>query len=105
MNPILDLSIAEASARISRRELSAAELTEATLQQIGETEPLVHAYATVIAESALEEARRIDAELARGVWRGDPSDEPMRFFLIVSNHETANRPIQRVQHTWNALAS
>ena len=60
------LSIADASQRIAARELSPVELTRAYLERIESVEPRVNAYITVTAEQALEQARALEAELARG---------------------------------------
>jgi aspartyl-tRNA(Asn)/glutamyl-tRNA(Gln) amidotransferase subunit A len=70
MNELLGLSIVEVHELLLRRELGSVELIEATLDEIGRTEPVVHAYAHVLGDSALDEARALDAELARGRVRG-----------------------------------
>ena len=67
---LTDLSISEAAAALRRGETTALALTQATLARVKETEPAVQAYATVIAERALESAERADRELADGHDRG-----------------------------------
>ena len=70
-NELVQKTIREASDLVASRKVSSRELTEAILQQIAKTDPLVHAYRTVMKESALAAADRADAELAgRGQWRG-----------------------------------
>jgi aspartyl-tRNA(Asn)/glutamyl-tRNA(Gln) amidotransferase subunit A len=64
------LTIAEASARIARRELSSAALTEACLARTAAVGPALNAFVTVTGDAAREEAARADAELASGRWRG-----------------------------------
>jgi aspartyl-tRNA(Asn)/glutamyl-tRNA(Gln) amidotransferase subunit A len=49
-----------------RRKVSAVELTEAVLARIDQVEGRVNAYITLMAEPAMEAARRCDAELAAG---------------------------------------
>jgi aspartyl-tRNA(Asn)/glutamyl-tRNA(Gln) amidotransferase subunit A len=100
MNPILDLTIAEAAARISRRELSSADLVEATLERIEETEPLVHAYATVMAESARRDAARADADLARGTWRGPLAGIPIAFKDLAYTTNAPTEAGSRVLEGW-----
>jgi len=55
------IGVAEALQRLSRRELSAEELTRQCLARIAEREPVVQAWESLDAEAALAEARRIDA--------------------------------------------
>jgi len=64
-----DLTIGGARDLLDAGSLSSQELVEATLARIEETEPHVHAYVTVMADSARAEARRADEERANGVRR------------------------------------
>ena len=64
------LTIAEARERLSRREISAVELTRACLDRIGELERTLNAFITVCPREALEQASAADERLARG---GAPS--------------------------------
>lgn len=66
--PFLDL--AEASRAIQKKELSAVELAQACLARIEQINPALNAFITVTAESALQEARRAEAEIMRGEWKG-----------------------------------
>ena len=70
MSDLSQLTIHEAGGLVRRREVSSVELTDAILRRIDATEPLVHAYAIVLAEAAREEAAQVDRELAAGLWRG-----------------------------------
>jgi Asp-tRNA(Asn)/Glu-tRNA(Gln) amidotransferase A subunit family amidase len=70
MSELTDLTIAEAGRRLNERSVSSFELVEACLARIEETEPTLHAYARVLADSARNEARTADRELASGRWRG-----------------------------------
>jgi aspartyl-tRNA(Asn)/glutamyl-tRNA(Gln) amidotransferase subunit A len=63
-------TIAELRLAIRRRSVSPVELTRSCLARIERLGPRLHAFVTVMAESALEEARRAEEELARGVDRG-----------------------------------
>lgn len=64
------LTIAEAASRISKRQLSPVELTEAVLARIGALNPKVGAFITVAAEQAMEAARAADREIQQGGYRG-----------------------------------
>ena len=60
------LTIREAGDLLARREVSAPELLQATLRQIEETEPVYHAYATVMQEVAEAAAAAAQKDLDRG---------------------------------------
>lgn len=66
--PLLDL--ASASQAVQKKEISPLELTEACLARIERLNPVLNAFITVTAESALEEAKTAEAEIVRGEWRG-----------------------------------
>src|SRR5262245_59634535 len=66
--PLLEL--AEHSPAVQKKEVSPVELTEACLKRIERLNPLLNAFITVTAESALEEAKNAEAEIARGEWKG-----------------------------------
>jgi amidase len=63
-------SLTTVSDRIRRRQVSSVEVTNAILQRIAKLDGQYHAYATVLAERALDRAKDADAESARGLWRG-----------------------------------
>ncbi len=56
--------------RIQRREVSPVEVVDAYLRRIEALNPRLSAYLTLTADSAREEARRAEAEIAAGRWRG-----------------------------------
>ena len=60
------LSIAELAPRLRRGEISPVEITRECLQRIEKLNPALNAFITVMAESALAEARTAEAEIARG---------------------------------------
>ena len=64
------LTLETASNLICARKLSPVELTTAYLSRIDRLDPRVNAYITVTADLALEQARRTEAELMDGGWRG-----------------------------------
>ncbi|MGH9567068.1 MAG: amidase, partial [Candidatus Angelobacter sp.] len=66
--PLLDLT--EASQAVQKKEVSPVDLTQACLARIERLDPTLNAFITVTAESAMEEARRAEAEIARGEWKG-----------------------------------
>jgi amidase len=67
----------EAGRRIRDGELSSVELTKAMLARIDKVDAELHAYATVLPESALAEAAEADAALAKGENRGPLHGVPL----------------------------
>jgi amidase len=65
------LSLTRMAAMVRTREVSPLELVNAHLQQIEERNPSINAFTMVLAESAREEARRMDLDLP-GLLRGVP---------------------------------
>ena len=64
------MTIAEAGKALRARRASSVELTKECLDQIGKLNPVLNAFITVTAESALARAEELDRELAQGVDRG-----------------------------------
>jgi aspartyl-tRNA(Asn)/glutamyl-tRNA(Gln) amidotransferase subunit A len=64
------LSIAEAARLLERRRLSPVELTQAYLDQIERFDRQLNAYLLVTADQALAQARRAEAEISAGHYRG-----------------------------------
>ncbi|HEU5012678.1 MAG TPA: Asp-tRNA(Asn)/Glu-tRNA(Gln) amidotransferase subunit GatA [Roseiflexaceae bacterium] len=60
MTELHELTIADARALMDRGELTSVQLTEALLARIAAVEPQVHAFLSVPAEAALEQARAAD---------------------------------------------
>ncbi len=60
------LSLRQARELLERREISSLELTRALLERLEATDDKVHAYLTVTAEKALEQAQAADRLLAQG---------------------------------------
>ena len=63
-------TISELGSRVRRREGSPVEITRECLARIERLNPALNAFITVMAESALAEARTAEAEIGRGEWRG-----------------------------------
>lgn len=80
------MRIVEASERLRRREISPVELTQACLQKIDKLNPILNAFITVTAESALAEARAAEQEIASGNWRGPLHGIPI---ALKNNIDTA----------------
>jgi aspartyl-tRNA(Asn)/glutamyl-tRNA(Gln) amidotransferase subunit A len=70
MTPLHDLSISELAPRLAAREVSSLEVTEACLSRIAADNLRVNAFITVLGDQARQDARRADAEIAAGRYRG-----------------------------------
>lgn len=64
------MTIVDAASALRSRKISALELTEECLRQIGRLNPALNAFITVTEETALARARELDGELAAGTDRG-----------------------------------
>jgi aspartyl-tRNA(Asn)/glutamyl-tRNA(Gln) amidotransferase subunit A len=64
------VTIEQASADLRARRVSSVELVEESLRSIHQQQPGLNAFITVTADIALDQARRADDELARGIDRG-----------------------------------
>ena len=64
------LSIAELGLLMRARTISPVEVTEAHITRIERLNPTLNAFVTVMGNGAREAARRAEAELAAGRWRG-----------------------------------
>jgi aspartyl-tRNA(Asn)/glutamyl-tRNA(Gln) amidotransferase subunit A len=67
---LTSLTIREASELIKKKAVSSVLLTQACLDRIDKYEPALNAFITVTREKALDQARAMDTETAKGKWRG-----------------------------------
>ncbi|HJT87141.1 MAG TPA: amidase, partial [Bryobacteraceae bacterium] len=64
------LSLSEAAELLRQKSVSPVELTRACLERIAQLNPGLNAFITITADSAQEQARRAEAEIQRGRWKG-----------------------------------
>ena len=67
---LAQLTIKEASALVQKREVSPVELIDATLERVDRLQPTLNAFITVMHDQARRDARRAEAEIARGRYKG-----------------------------------
>ena len=72
MTELTQMSLTEAAEAVRSNTVTAAELLEACLARIEQTEPSVGAFASVQADAARADAARLDRSSARGPLRGVP---------------------------------
>ncbi len=70
MSGLWVLTLRQAADGLAKREFSSVELLQATLGRLRETEPAVHAYVTLMEDSARAEAAAADDKLKRRQWLG-----------------------------------
>jgi hypothetical protein len=63
-------SLTEVSALIRRREISPIDLVRACRERIERLQPQLNAFITIMSEEAMRDAKRADAEIHRGQWKG-----------------------------------
>lgn len=63
-------TIVELAPQLRKREISPVDLTRACLDRIDKLNPALNAFITVTSDSALAEARKAEAEITSGEWRG-----------------------------------
>ncbi len=70
MVDLANLTLAGAARMIAMRQLSVLDLVQATLRRIEACDPHLNAFVTVMADSAVDDAKAADAEIAAGRYRG-----------------------------------
>ena len=100
MDSLHTLTLGELARHIARRELSPVEVTRQILDRIDALDGSLHSYATVIAEPALAEARRAEAELLRGVWRGPLHGVPVAVKDLCATQGVRTTCGTRVHRDW-----
>lgn len=88
------LTIAEAARQIHARRLSPVELTEACLDRVKALDSELHAFITVTAEQALDEARQAENEIAAGRYRG-----PLHGIPIAHKDMLCTRGVRTTAHS------
>ena len=95
-----DLTLAQAAEALRTKRLAARELATAYLARIERVNPALNAYVTVCAERALDDARRADDELARGVHRGPLHGIPIGLKDLVDTAGVRTTCGSKVHATW-----
>src|SRR5437899_10461692 len=92
------MTISELSQRIRRWEVSLVDVTRECLRRTEELNPRFNAFITVMAESALAEARAAEEEISRGNWRGPLHGIPIALKDLIDPagvRTTAARALQK----------
>ena len=70
MTDLTRLTIAEAAPLIASRELSPVDLVRAHLERVADTDGRLNSFVTLLGDGAMAAARRAEAEIAAGEYRG-----------------------------------
>ena len=70
LGDVTQLTLAAAASLVQSRRLSPVSLVEACLERIDRYNPRINAFITVLHESAMEQARVAESEIAKGNWLG-----------------------------------
>ncbi len=82
------MTILEAARALTSQRCSSLELTREALERIRKLNPVLNAFITVMEESALARARRMDEELLRGLHRGPLHGIPVALKDVFSTQGT-----------------
>jgi aspartyl-tRNA(Asn)/glutamyl-tRNA(Gln) amidotransferase subunit A len=77
------LSLLDASGLIRARKVSPVELTKACLARIERLNPVLNAFITVTADTALKQARDAESDIQQGNWRGPLHGMPVALKDII----------------------
>lgn len=97
MTSVLDLSLTELSGRLRTRAVSPCAVLESCLGRICAVEGQLHAYVRIMDATAREAARRAEAELAAGCWRGPLHGVPV---AIKDLYDVAGVPTTASSKVW-----
>ena len=77
MTDLTELSLREIAAEIKAGRVSPVEVTQACLDRAAATEPKLKAFSRIMDTSALEEAKKAEAEISSGSYRGELHGVPV----------------------------
>ena len=86
MSELDGLTIAELAARLRSKQLSPVELAEASIARAEATEPALNSFITLTADQALAAAKRAEAEIAAGDYKGPLHGIPFVTKDFMNNH-------------------
>ncbi|HWW15769.1 MAG TPA: amidase [Candidatus Dormibacteraeota bacterium] len=89
-------TISELAPRLRQKQVSPVELTGACLERIEKLNPLLNAFITVTADSALAEARAAEIEISRGEWRGPLHGIPIALKDLIDTAGTRTTAASRL---------
>ncbi len=99
------LSLQDLSAQLRTGKLSSVEVTRCILERIHRMNPRLHAYLTVLDESALRRATQADEEIRAGDWRGPLHGVPIAVKDLCQTKGVLTTCASRVLRNWRPDSS
>src|SRR2546428_5876028 len=99
---MIGMTFDEFGRKLRAREFSAADVTDACLQQIDEDNPRLNAFILVTADEARRQAREADRELAAGQDRGPLHGVPISIKDLLDMRGAPTTAASRVRETHRA---
>src|SRR5438132_2147964 len=100
MQDLENLTIAALAPDVQTRKISPVELTNLFLARIGRLNPVLNAYVTITAETALAQAQRAEDEIARGNYRGALHGIPFSIKDNIATHGLRTTAGSKVLDNW-----
>jgi amidase len=99
------LALYELATQLRTGKLSSVEVTRCILERIHRVNPRLHAYLTVLDESALNRAAQADAEIRAGRWRGSLHGVPVAVKDLCQTKGVLTTCASRVLRDWRPDSS
>lgn len=102
MTELTGLSLREVAERIKSRDVSPVEVTRACLDRAEATQPQLNAFSRIMEESAIEEAKAAEAEIAAGNWKGELHGIPVGIKELYDVTGVPTTSSSKVRTNWEA---
>jgi amidase len=96
------LPITKLASQLREKKISAIEVTRLMLERVQRANPRLHAYITVMAESALRSAMEADREIAAGRWRGALHGVPVAVKDLCQTKDAPTTCASTILREWRA---
>ncbi|MEM7742432.1 MAG: amidase [Pseudomonadota bacterium] len=104
MSTLTELSLTEVASKIATREVSPVEVTQACLARAEATEPKLTAFSHLLGETALQEAKTAEAEIAGGSYRGPLHGVPVGIKELYDIAGVPTTASSKVRENWTPQA-
>lgn len=102
MSDLTTLSLRDVAKKIASKEVTPVEVTQACLDRANATQDKLNAFTRIMAESALEEAKAAEAEIAAGNYRGELHGIPVGIKELYDVNGVPTTSSSKVRANWLA---